>query len=243
MSVRKPDEVLLAAAETEGEDVSTPKQQWIQSEPVRGSFISKLHATPDGDLYAFDTNQSLYKLPANRTEWLSISEDIRLDTIWGGGPITKWDNTLYFIPTNKLFSSKDEGKTWDLLYTWQEGTGATQFLQMEQALYLAFENGIFKSEDSGKTWTAIHDEKMEYIESIFNIQNTLFVRTYNQLYRLDDEKWTPLEFPVPVRHIISDAASEDKHLCCDSIQLGKGECGHRKDTARIRTRLVDIPFN
>ena len=209
---QKPDEVLLAAAETEGENkVSTPKQQWIQSEPVRGSFISKLHATPEGDLYAFefDFGYSLYKLPANGTEWLSISEDIRLDTIWGGGPITKWNNTLYFIPTNKLFASKDEGKTWDLLYTWQEGTGATQFLQMEQALYLAFENGIYKSEDSGKTWKAIHDAKMKYIESIFKIQNTLFVRTYNQLYRLDDEKWKPLEFPVPVRHIISDAASED----------------------------------
>ena len=230
---QKPDEVLFAAAQADGEDVSTPKQQWIQSEPVRGSFISKLHATPDSDLYAFNTKRSLYKLPANGTEWLSISEDIRLDTVWAGGPITKWNNTLYFIPSNKLFTSKDEGKTWDLLYTWQEGASATQFLQMEQALYLAFENGIFKSEDSGKTWKAIHDGKMEYIESIFKVQNTLFVRTYSDLYRLDDEKWTPLEFPVPVRHIISDAASEDKLYIAILFNWEKGNV----DMEKIRQGL------
>ena len=208
---QKPDEVLLAAAQVEGEDVFTPKLQWIQSEPVRGSHFRNLHATPDGDLYAIDIEQSLYKLPANGMEWLSIYKNLRLDNMLIEGPFTKWNNTLYYIPANKLFASRDEGKTWDLLYTWQEGIYAKQFLQMEQALYLAFNNGIYKSEDSGKTWEAIHNEKKKQtIESIFKVQNTLFVRTYNDLYRVEDDKWTRLVFPVPVRHIISDAASEDK---------------------------------
>ena len=208
---QKPDAVLFAAAQVEGEDVSVSKQEWIQSEPVRGSFARSLHATPEGDLFVYDIEHTLYKLPANGTIWQSIFKDFQLDNVWGGTPsIAKWNNTLYFIVTNKLFASKDEGKTWDLLYSWQEGNGATKFVRIEQTLYLAFENGIFKSDDFGKTWKAIHDEKMEHIESLVIIQNTLFVRTYNELYRLEQDKWKPLEFPVPVRRIISVAGSEDK---------------------------------
>ncbi|MYB66550.1 sigma-70 family RNA polymerase sigma factor [Candidatus Poribacteria bacterium] len=205
------DETLLAAADAEGEDVSTPKQQWIQAEPIQGSRVTNFHATLEGDLYVYNFDRGIYKLPANGTIWQSISQDIQLDTIWSISPtISKYDNTLYLLPYNELFASKDEGKTWDLLYSWEERNNVTEFVQTEQALYIAFENGIFKSEDSGKTWKAIHDEKIQYIESLFKIQDTLFVRTYRKLYRLEDDKWQPIEFPEPVRRIISVAASEDK---------------------------------
>ena len=207
---QKPDAVLFAAAQAEGEDVSVSKQEWIQSEPVRGSFVTSLHATPDGDLYVYEFDKSIYKLHANGTMWQPISEDIRLDTVWSSSPvIAKWNNTLYFIPHNELFVSKDEGKTWNLLYSWPEGNGAIEFVLTEQALYLAFENGIFKSEDSGKTWKAIHDEKIEYIRSLVKIQNTLFAQTYNGVYRLEGDNWQPLEFPVPVRWIVSVAGTEE----------------------------------
>ncbi len=208
---QKPDAVLFAAAQAEGEDVSVSKQEWIQSEPVRGSFVLSLHATPEGDLYVHDINRRIYKLPAEGTMWQSILNDRQLDTIWGfNAPIAKWKNTLYFIPTNKLFASKDEGKTWDLLYSWPEGNSAIEFVLTEQAFYLAFDNGIFRSEDSGKTWQAIHDEKMKHIGSLVKIQNTLFAETYSRVYRLADDNWQPLEFPVPVRSIISVAGTEEK---------------------------------
>ena len=208
---QKPDAVLFAAAQAEGEDVSVSKQEWIQSEPVRGSFVTSFHATPDGDLYVYKYYNSIYKLPSSGTMWQSISEDMRLDTVGNSYPsIAKWNNTLYFIPTNKLFASKDEGKAWDLLYSWPDGNSAIEFVQMEQALYIAFKNGIFKSEDSGKTWKAIHDEKIEYIESLVKIQNTLFAETYNGVYRLEGDNWQPLEFPVPVRWIVSVAGTEEK---------------------------------
>ena len=34
---QQPDDALFAAAQAEGEDVSVPKQQWIQAEPIKGS--------------------------------------------------------------------------------------------------------------------------------------------------------------------------------------------------------------
>ena len=50
----KPDEVIFAAAQAEKEDeVSVAKQQWIQSEPLAGSSVQSLLATPEDDLYTF----------------------------------------------------------------------------------------------------------------------------------------------------------------------------------------------
>ncbi len=47
-SGQKPDDVLLAAAQAEGEDVSVPKQQWIQSKPTAGTMVEGLLATSEG---------------------------------------------------------------------------------------------------------------------------------------------------------------------------------------------------
>ena len=60
---QKPDEVLLAAEQTEGEDkVSAPKQQWIQSVPLTGTTVEGLLATAKEELYALVHDGNLYKL-------------------------------------------------------------------------------------------------------------------------------------------------------------------------------------
>ena len=49
---QKPDKVLLAAAQAEGEDdVSVSKQQWIQSAPLAGTMVEGLLATDEEELY------------------------------------------------------------------------------------------------------------------------------------------------------------------------------------------------
>ena len=48
---QQPDDVLFAAAQADGENVSVSKQQWIQSEPINGAAVQSLFATPGGDLY------------------------------------------------------------------------------------------------------------------------------------------------------------------------------------------------
>ncbi len=211
---QKPDEVLLAAAETEGENVSVPKQQWIQSEPVKGSQVYSLKGTAEGGLYALIRNlgsPNILKLTSDGNTWQSL-ESHPSATVWGFNvPMVKWNRTFYIIPSNELFASKDEGKTWNLLYTWPDGGyNVIDFLPMDNAFYAAFHEGIFRSEDSGQTWKAIHDEQLKSISSLVKINNTLFIGTYNRLYRLDDNGLNPLDFPVPVRSIISVAGTDEK---------------------------------
>ena len=208
----KPDEVIFAAAQVEGEDeVSVPKQQWIESEPIKGSTVFGLLSAPEGEVYAFE-KPSLYKLPADGKGWQYIFDAGTLVTAWmGNSPIAKWKNTLYIIPYNELYASTDDGKTWELVYSWsEEHRSLIDLVLTEQAFYLAFVNGILRSEDKGKTWKAVQDGLIGDIGSIVKIQNTLFAGTDNGLYRLKDDNWQRLEFPVSVGRIHSVAVTKEK---------------------------------
>ena len=217
---QKPDGVLLAAAQADGEDVSVPKQQWIQSEPIKGSYANSLHVTPEGELYAND-GSSIYKLPADGKGWQHISDLTPLRR-WGGyAPIKKWRNTLYIMISNEFYASIDDGKTWDLVYSWPKeymdinDNNVGELVLTDQAFYVAFDKGIFRSEDTGKTWEAINQEFMGNIHSLVNIQNLLFAKTRTGLYRLVGDNWERLEFPVPAyayTWVVTVAATEDRRL-------------------------------
>ena len=69
---QKPDEVLFAAAQPEGEDIVTLKRQWIQSGRIQGSPVWRLLATPESELYVLDPFARLYKLHADGKEWQHI---------------------------------------------------------------------------------------------------------------------------------------------------------------------------
>ncbi|MDE0635292.1 MAG: sigma-70 family RNA polymerase sigma factor [Candidatus Poribacteria bacterium] len=209
---QKPDEILLATAQAEGEDVSVPKQEWIQSTPLTGSTVNSFLATPEGDLYTY-TKGEIYKLPAKTETWQHIFDIWTLphSSIGVQLLIVKWEDTLYYTQSSELFASKDDGKSWNLLYSWdsEKYWNSIELILTEQAFYMAFENDIFRSEDIGKTWKSINDG-LTGINALVNIQNTLFAGTSNGLYRYSDDGWKRLEFPMSVEGIQSVAATEDK---------------------------------
>ena len=220
-SGQKPDEVLLAAVQEEGEDITAIKQQWIQSGPIKGSEVISLLATPEGEVYAF-ANRNIYKLETDGKGWQHIFDTTLLDTYYeeGEAVMNKWNNTLYLILSTDLFASKDDGKTWDLVHSWPEDLWYPMELVLtKQAFYLLFylgnnvfqTNDLFRSEDSGKTWKVINGPPIDRnIQSIVNIQDTLFARTNYALYRFSDENWQRIEFPVSVGYIHSIATAEEK---------------------------------
>ena len=207
-----PDEVLLAAAELEGDNNVKTKQQWVQSEPIEGSRTYNMFSTSKGELYVLGgPNPSIFKLSTDGKEWEHLFDIISLKTGWGGkSPIVKWNNTLYFVPSYELFSSSDDGKTWNLLYTWSKEHDAVQFVAIDQTIYLAFSQSIYRSEDNGKTWDAMDIGLMGDIISLVEIQNTLFAGTESGLYRMEGDIWQRLDFPVSVGMIRSIAVTDEK---------------------------------
>ena len=213
-SGQRPDDVLFAAAQAEGEDVSVPKQAWIQAGPIKGSDANGFLATLDGEFYAL-ADMQIYKLEADGNGWQHLFDFDPLARVHPPIiPIAKWKNTLYVMLANKFFTSKDDGKTWDLVHTLPNVLLPIDLILTDQAFYAAFETGIFRSEDNGKTWKAINAGlmmgDMGYILSIVSIQNTLFVGTGYGLYRLSADNWQSVEFPVPVSLVRSVAATEKK---------------------------------
>ena len=210
---QKPDAVLLAAAQSEGEDIAAAKQQWIQSEPIRGSEVISLLATPEGEVYAL-ADRNIYKLETDGKGWRHIFDTNLLDTDYEGEAVMKkWGNTLYLILSTDLFASKDDGKTWDLVHSWpRDRWYPLELVVTRQAFYMLFYigNDVLRSEDKGKTWKAINGQIDRFIASIVNIQNTLFARTRYALYRFTDDNWQRLEFPVSVGKVRSVAAAEEK---------------------------------
>ena len=210
---QRPDEVLFAAAQVDGEDVSVSKQQWIQSEPISGTAVQSLFATPEGDLYTHAKGE-LYKLPANEETWQHIFDIWTLphSSLGLQLPIAKWNNTLYYTQSSELFTSADDGKTWDLLYSWDRDKywDSIALILTEQTFYMAFSNGIFSSEDTGKTWQGISDGLAQGIRSLVKVQNTLFAGTENGFYRLSPDGWKRLKLSMPIGVVSSVAVSEDR---------------------------------
>ena len=243
-AVQQPDANLFAAAQTEGENISVSKQQWVQAEPARGTWLTTVFATPEGELYVVDDDLDMHKLSADGKKWQHISDMRPLDTHWAARSfVSKWNDTFYVVPSDQLFASTDGGVTWDLLYSWQKEEkywNPVELVLTDQAFYLAFENGIFRSEDGGKTWEAINDGLAGKIVSLVAIRNAVhlgsspvFAGTKDGLYRLEADGWQHLELPVPAKVIRSVAVAEKRlyvsvELDWDQIDTPKADRGEQR---------------
>jgi len=244
-AVQQPDAILFAAAQTEGEDISGSKQQWAQAKPARGTWLTTVFATPEGELYVVDDDLNMHKLSADGKKWQYISDMGPLDTNWAvRSLVAKWNDTFYVVPSDQLFASTDGGVTWDLRYSWQEGRKywrPVELVLTDQAFYLAFENGIFRSEDDGKTWEAINDGLAGKIVSLVAIPNTVhlgslpvFAGTEDGLCRLEGGGWQRLELPVPAK-VIRAVTVTEKRLYV-SVELDSDQIDRQKaDREQQRT--------
>ena len=211
-SGQQPDDVLFAAAQADGEDLSIPKQEWIQAEPVRGSDVDVLSVTSDGELYTV-ANKHVYKMEPDGKTWQQITNIDALGVKYGSTAfIEKWNDTLYLLVDATFLASKDDGKTWELAHTLPvDSSFALDLILTNQAFYIILSDyTAFRSEDSGKTWRAVNVGFPENPKAIVVVQDMLFARTFNGLYRLKDDNWQGVKLPVPVGEILSVAEAEGK---------------------------------
>ena len=252
-----PDEVLLAAAEANKEvkDIPNPQQEWIQSTPMSGSSTQELLATSEGDLYSYTTGH-LYKLPANGKIWQHLFQIWTLDhTHLNNHVLAEWNKTLYYTQSSKLFASIDDGKTWKLVYSWEDThTNPIRMILTDHEFYIAFDNGIFRSIDYGKTWKHISGVFDGSINALIKVQNILFAGTDNGLYRMDTEGWKHLKFPEPIDLVYSVAATEKMIYILASLKRAahnpdKVSRGHERGwglfgSSNLGNRWLDItPIN
>ena len=207
------EDVLFAAAQDNGVDVSNRKQQWISETPINGSPVYNLLATPEGEIYALGEELDLYKLPPDSTEWQFLCDVSSFAAVWATqSPMGKWKNTLYILAARDLFASTSNGRTWDLVNKWNGDDGPPNtIVGTEQALYVALGDGIFRTKDDGKTWKEMNDGLNERLITLIEFQNILFAGTEYGLYRLNGDTWERLNLPdSALVNIRSLTAAEEK---------------------------------
>ena len=201
---QKPDEVLLAAQLDENGENAVSKSQWTPlNSPSAGGLVWSLSATPEGEVYTFLDRAVIGKITTEGQAW-QLLPSIELDSFSSSAHITKWNNTLYFIPGNKLLISTDEGKTWESVDSpVRRGGGDYNFVFTDQAFYLRNGRGrIFCSNDAGKSWEKISPDNWYGPRHLVSIRNILIANngdgSFAGLYRFIGNKWEHLQLPVPV---------------------------------------------
>ena len=212
---------LTTIAQSDGEDLSATKPQWIQTKGPGDVSKPGLFLAADRTLYAI-AKTGLYRLSEKEDAWRFVSSS---------GPNREFDSvmaehgdTLYLLTSDELLASTDGGKTSNVLGVRPKGravalviTDSVQERDLEGAdmtMYLVLRTAVFRSEDAGKEWVPIDavlrtDNAPDVgspgfrIWDVLAIDNSLFVGTSRGLFRFTDA-WKKL--PVPTSQGINSLA-------------------------------------
>ncbi len=177
--------------------------QWTQSTGPQGGPAFGIFAASNGTLYT-SSPTGIYKLKPNTPAWTFIDSGIptRELRVPKRIPMAEHQDILYILSNDNIFTSIDNGETWDPLCTRPHGYAIGLFLTGEApytTIYLALQNnGFFHSTDAGKQWKPLNNGLTDRTLSVVaGIQDTLFAGTDNGLYRLNSGVWERLLVDVP----------------------------------------------
>ena len=228
---------LTTIAQSDGEDLSTAKPQWIQTKGPGDVSKPGLFLASDQTLYAI-AKTGLYQLSEKEDAWRFVSSS---------GPNREFDpvmaehgDTLYLLTSDELLASTDGGKTSNVLGVRPKGravalviTDSVQERDLEGAdmtMYLVLRTAVFRSEDAGKEWIPIGEvlrtdsapdvgSPSFRIWDAIAIDNSLFVGTSRGLFRFTDA-WKKL--PVPTSQGIRSLAVAENRLYVGTITDSQG---------------------
>ena len=240
----------VLAPNTQNNSFRPSISQWTQSSGPQGSPVFEIFATSGGTVYA-TTPTNIYRLTTDAATWTPIDVDTPVRGF--GMPMTEYRGVLYIVYPNQVFTSIDNGETWNALAPRPKGhaigliiTGETQEKSSQYlvSMYLALrDNGIFHSIDGGKQWTPLNEGLSgKRIYAVAAVGNTVFAGTNEGLYRLNSDVWEQL--PVNASKAVHSLAVMENNLYVgmgpDPFVLGPPKAGGKyavhivsKDTAPL----------
>ena len=183
--------------------------QWTQADGPQGGTVLDIFATSEKTLYAV-TPSGIYRLTADETAWTLIDTSVPIGA--SRMPMAAYEDILYIVSADAVFTSTDAGNTWKPLGSRPKGRAVGLVIvneaqasdsQARPAMYLALKDkGVFRSTDAGAQWVLFSDGLTDKsVLAVAAIGNTVFAGTSSGLYRLNSGAWEQL----------SVAASETIH--------------------------------
>ena len=185
----------VLAANTENALVRLSESQWLPTSGPGSGSVFDVFATSGGTVYAF-SQAGTYRFVANATAWVPVAIDVPTGTL--RVPMAEHDGVLYLVSNDTVFTSTDDGETWNTFCDLPARDAIELVIKGETeaslTMYLAFEKkGIFRSTDAGEQWVLLNDGLMgRTISAMAAIGDTIFAGTGSGLYRLDAGVWERL---------------------------------------------------
>ena len=213
----------VSASDAQDASVRRSASQWTQAAGPTGGPVLDVFATSEGTLYAF-SQTSIYRLRSDDPVWTLVNSSVPIEG--DRVSIAEYRNTLHFVSNDAVFTSIDEGETWNRFCSRPKGsavefviTDAVQGTGSEAniAMYLVLrDKGVLCSTDGGKQWILLNDGLTgRTISAMAAIGDTVFAGTDKGLYRLDAGVW---------KRLLADVSGSIYSLVVaeDSLYVGTG---------------------
>ena len=175
--------------------------QWNPTNGPYGGPVRDIFVTADRTLYAAAPT-GIYRLTPDATEWTLINTNVPKSEY--RMPMAAHSNALYIVSTDNIFTSTDNGETWNILCSRPKGHPIGLIIVDEtyqdnlpprRVMYLALQDkGIFRSTDAGGQWNLLHNGLAgKRFYAMAAIENTVFASTTEGLYRLNSDVWQQLQ--------------------------------------------------
>ncbi len=174
--------------------------QWTQTNGPYGGTVFNIFVAPERTLYAA-TSSGIYRREVDATAWTLINTEVRSDRLQM--PMAARGGTLYVVSVDNIFTSIDNGETWQVFCSRPKGY-PIEFVIMDatdgdtsrsgMVMYLALQGeGVFRSTDAGTQWDLLETGLAgESITAVAAINNKVFAGTSDGIYLLDSSIWRHL---------------------------------------------------
>lgn len=200
-----------SAANTQVNSLNSPIEQWTQANGPEGSPLFNLFATSENNIHAVSST-GIYRLAEDKTTWMNSNASVPMSSFQA--PITEHQGVIYSVNTTDIFTSTDDGRTWNRFCHRPDGDAVGLIIrgntQENFIMYLALhDKGVFRSADAGRKWIPLNNGLTgKRISAVAAIGNSVFIGTNRGLYRLNLGVWNLL--PVdPLKTVHAMAVFEN----------------------------------
>ena len=237
----------VLASNTQENSAKFDNSQWTQTNGPHGGNVFDLFATSEKTLYAAAPT-GIYRLAPDATAWTRINTSIPSGRF--RMPMTEHGDTLYIGSTDEIFTSTDNGETWNQFCSRPKGR-AVGLIVMNEAdahkpqprpvMYLALQDtGIFRSTDGGGQWNPLKNGlAAEYVYAVAAVGNTVFAGTSNGLYRLHSDGWKRLSVHPTQEAVLSLTAFENNLYVVTGPQPSRWKFLGSSENIAVQINMVD----
>jgi len=191
----KPSESDLNKTAEKQKNQPNPKtagNTWTQVQGPEYTELKELFVSSKGILFAVSST-GVYRILEDKSGWELINNSIPLES-YQTIPMTEWKGLLYLADRRELYSSSDDGVTWNTFSYYPDlDLYVVDLVINQEGFFLAHEEGVVHSIGFGQPWIPLNNGlEDQNITCMSTIGKTLFVGTEDGLYRLKSRTWHKL---------------------------------------------------